>query len=451
VSDTIAAIATALGESGVAIVRLSGPDAVAVAGRLASTKPPLDRCETHTVHHAWLRDNEGRALDEALITVMRAPRTYTGEDVVELGVHGGWIAARRVLRAALAAGARLAERGEFTRRAFLNGRMDLSQAEAVVDVVSARTERAADAALAALAGKLARRTLDVESELLDLLARLEVNLDFAEDVEAVGREETGASLSRCTAALDELARRAPWGRRLRDGATVALIGRPNVGKSSLFNALLEDERALVAEAPGTTRDWLEGWIDVAGMPVRLVDTAGVRDAVESVEAEGVRRALEVEARADLRLVVLDAAEGLLREDGIVLDRARGAAHLVVWNKCDLPGAKARATVAGETAQRVSALHGEGIDGLRAAIADTLAQGTGREPADAVVPGERHEDALRRAGASLALAAESWREGRTEELIAGDVRDAVAALGEITGKTVDEAVLDRIFSRFCIGK
>jgi tRNA modification GTPase len=329
--------------------------------------------------------------------------------------------------------------------------LDLSQAEAVVDVISARTERAADAALAALAGKLARRTLDVESELLDLLARLEVNLDFTEDVEAVGHEETGAALSRCAASLDELARRVPWGRRLRDGATVALIGRPNVGKSSLFNALLEDERALVAETPGTTRDWLEAWIDVAGMPVRLVDTAGVRQAVEPVEAEGVRRALEVETRADLRLVVLDAAEGIGRDDEVVLERARGGAHVVVWNKCDLPGAKNAAAGAGETAQRVSALRGEGIDGLRAVIADTLTRGTGREPADAVVPGERHEDSLRRARASLALAVGSWREGRTEELIAGDVRDAVAALGEITGKTVDEAVLDRIFSRFCIGK
>jgi tRNA modification GTPase len=451
VSDTIAAIATALGESGVAIVRLSGAGAVDVAARLARMHPPLQRCETHTVHHAWLRDGEGRALDEALVTVMRAPRTYTGEDVVELGVHGGWIAARRVLRAALAAGARLAERGEFTRRAFLNGRLDLSQAEAVVDVVAARTERAADAALAALAGKLGRRTLDVESELLDLLARLEVNLDFAEDVQAVGREETGAALSRCAASLEELAGRAPWGRRLRDGATVALVGRPNVGKSSLFNALLEDERALVAETPGTTRDWLEAWIDVGGMPVRLVDTAGVRDVFEAVEAEGVRRALDVEARADLRVVVLDAAAGLVDADHAVLERARRGAHLVVWNKSDLPGAGARATGAGERGPLVSALRGEGIDGLRGAIADTLVGGTGREPADGVVPGERHEDALRRARASLALAEQSWREGRTEELIAGDVRDAVAALGEITGKTVDEAVLDRIFSRFCIGK
>ena len=449
-TDTIAAIATALGESGIGVVRVSGPDAVVIVGELARTKPPLPETATHTVHHAWLHDDEGRPLDEALVTVMRGPRTFTGEDVVEIGVHGGGIPARRVLRALLAAGARLAERGEFTKRAFLHGRLDLSQAEAVADVVSSRTERSADAALGALAGKLAERTVDVEGRLLDLLARLEVNLDFNEDVEAVGRDEVGRTLDDCRAALRELERRAPWGRRLREGASVVLVGRPNVGKSSLFNAFLEDDRALVSEAPGTTRDWLETWIDLEGIPVRLVDTAGLREASGALEAEGIRRAAKLETDADLRIVVLDVSEDFTAEDEDVLRRTEGRPRIVVGNKADLPGS-ANGAGRPEGAARVSALTGSGVAELRQTIADRLADGVGHEPADEVLPNERHEEAIRRARRSLDLARDSWEEGRTEELLAGDVRDAAAALGEITGRCVGEEVLERIFSKFCIGK
>lgn len=462
-SDTVAAVATALGEGGVAIVRLTGPRAVETAAAV-TRGADLAAAPTHTVHHAWIHDDDGRPLDEALIAVMRAPRTYTGEDVVEIGVHGGAIPARRVLRAVLSAGARLADRGEFTRRAFLNGRMDLSRAEAVIDLVKARTDRAADAAITALAGGVARETLQVESRLLDLLARLEVNLDFAEDVHAVDAEEIGRQLAECRAKLERLAARAPWGRRLRDGATVAIVGRPNVGKSSLFNALLRDDRAIVGEEPGTTRDWLDAWIDLDGMPVRLLDTAGQRAAAGTTEAEGVRRAERQGHDADLRLVVIDGSRPLTEEDRLVLRRTESTARVVAWNKSDVARPRASGqdpssagdhggqdSLAGVEKILVSARTGEGVERLRARLAERLLGGVGREPADAVIPSERHEDAIRRAAASLGLAHGSWSEGRTEELIAGDVRDAVAALGEITGKTVGEAVLDRIFSQFCIGK
>jgi len=446
VSDTVAAVATALGEGGVAIVRLTGPRAVEIAAKVARGAD-LVAVPTHTVHHAWIHDAGGHPLDEALITVMRAPRTYTGEDVVEIGAHGGAVPARRVLRAVLAAGARLAERGEFTRRAFVNGRLDLSRAEAVIDLVTARTERAADAALSALAGGVARETLDVESRLLDLLARLEVNLDFNEDVGAAGAEEIERQLTACRQELERLAARAPWGRRLRDGATVAIIGRPNVGKSSLFNALLEDDRAIVAETPGTTRDALEAWVDIDGLPVRLVDTAGQRESGDAVEADGVRRAREWQASADLRVRVIDVARGAeatAPDDGTCL---------LVGNKRDLLPSPGDPTAHG-CRVLVSARTGEGVAELRRELGARLTDGMARVAAAAEpepLPGERHEDAIRRAVASLDLAAESWRAGASEELIAADVRDAAAALGEITGRTVGPEVLDRIFSRFCIGK
>ncbi len=447
--DTIAAIATALGEGGVAIVRVSGTDAVNTVASLTAGLPDLEAVDTHTVHHSWLRDAEGHTLDEAMVTVMRGPRSFTGEDVVEIGVHGGGVVAKRVLRAVFAAGARPAERGEFTKRAFLNGRIDLSQAEAVADVVSAHTEAGADAALAALAGGIARRTESVESELLDLLARLEVNLDFNEDVEAVGREEVGRLLTSARTELDALRERAPWGRRLREGALVVLVGAPNVGKSSLFNALLEDDRALVSSTPGTTRDYLEAWIDIGGIPVRLIDTAGLRDARDGVEAEGVALARKMERDADLCVEVVDLSVTQEAGGGAAVRpeaATRADVSIRVGNKKDLA-----AENPGAPELRVSARTGEGVAELRARIGEELGGGAESLPAGDVAPSERHEDALRRACESLSLAAASWNDGGTEELIAGDVRDAATALGEITGKTVGEEVLARIFSKFCIGK
>ncbi len=445
--DTIAAIATAPGEGGVAIVRLSGPRAIAIADALTGGRPSITSAPSHTVHHAWLHDDEGRPLDEAVVVVMRAPRSYTGEDVVELGTHGGPVSPRRVLRAALARGARLAERGEFTRRAFMNGRIDLSQAEAVEELVRARTERGADAALRALAGKLAEKTLAAEDHLLDALSRIETNLDFVEDVAPAPRAEIARSLAGCRDELEVLERDAVRARRLREGATVVLLGRPNVGKSSLFNALVQDDRAIVSETPGTTRDWIEAWIDVAGIPVRLIDTAGLRAAADALEQEGVRRTEKLEATADLRLVLLEAPQGRTGEDEEILRRVGGRDSIVVWNKCD----EDTRPINGDEGLRVSARTGEALGELRSHIAERLGGTSIDDAREEILVAERHEDAIRRAIGALDLAVEAWARGATEELVAADLRTAASALGEITGKSVGESVLARIFERFCIGK
>ncbi|HET9888557.1 MAG TPA: tRNA uridine-5-carboxymethylaminomethyl(34) synthesis GTPase MnmE [bacterium] len=453
--DTIAAIATAPGEGGVGIVRISGPRAIEIAQHLAQATPSLLSAPSHTVHHSWLRGPDGSTLDEALINIFRGPRSYTGDDVVEIGVHGGSVISRRVLRAVLSSGARLADRGEFTRRAFVNGRIDLSQAEAVIDLVRARTERGADAALRALAGRLAQRTLEVEDRLFALLSRLEVNLDFVEDVAPAGRAAIAAELAQCRGMLEQLARHAVWSRRLRDGATVVLLGRPNVGKSSVFNALVQDDRALVSETPGTTRDYIEAWMDVDGIPVRLIDTAGIRQASDALEKEGVRRSLRLEETASLRIVVLEAPSGMTLEDESLLQEMNGRPVLIAWNKSDLAkhhgmsGDKTNGAHA--SALQISARTGDGIEQLRAALGRALAEGSEDDGSEEILCSERHEDAVRTALQQVRNAEKAWAEGGTEELASTDVREAARALGDLTGKSVGDEVLTRIFSQFCIGK
>lgn len=415
-ADTIAAIATAPGRAGVAVVRISGPDAFEVAKSLCGRIPAPGR-----FLHASVRGADGATVDDAVVLAFRAPRSYTGEDTVEIQGHGGAIAPRRVLEACFAAGARLARRGEFTERAFLNGRLDYDQAESVLELIEAKTDTAADAALEGLAGRKKREYRRLYEETMALSAELEHSLDVSEeelpaDFANAIHTRIGTLVASVDAALDRLRR----GRILRDGALVVLAGPPNAGKSSLMNALLGESRAIVSETPGTTRDTIEEWLDLDGWPVRLVDTAGLRETRDAIEAEGVRRAQSLVAAAD---VIVDFTAASTSPKAIP-----------ILAKCDLGGASAGDAIP------VSARTGEGLDRLRDAIAGRVAA---LEPKSA----DRGVDALLAARRILAAA-----EAEVDPvLVANAVRSAAGEIGALIGAVYSEDLLDRLFSRFCVGK
>jgi tRNA modification GTPase len=458
--DTIAAIATPLGEGGLAVIRLSGSRALAVADRCfvpagrASSIP--SRAPSHTVHYGRIV-HRTHPVDEVLLTVMRAPRTFTREDVVEIACHGGLLPARGVLDAVIECGARLAEPGEFTRRAFLNGRIDLAQAEAVADLIHSRTELALRAANEQLAGKLSRRINRLRDELLGTLAHVEAHIDFPdEDIAPDTREQLAARLEQGLRFMDELLRTAREGQILRRGVRVALIGRPNAGKSSLLNQLLGHDRAIVSSIPGTTRDTIEETADIRGLPIVFVDTAGLREARDEIEAEGVRRSRRTLETAELVLHVADNSQPWTAEDEARWSEGQGKKRILVRNKADLPerlDPPARRTT-GEPpppAVRVSCLTGEGIERLKDAIRTVVWSGEIEAEMIEVMINSRHQDALNRARAAAERTANALRRNDPLELAAVDLRTAVHATGEIVGKTTTEDLLDAIFKQFCIGK
>ena len=455
-TDTIAAIATPPGEGGLAVIRISGPEALGCACRIfksgrgpSGTATDLARVPSHTVHYGHVV-REGRVVDEVLVTVLRSPKSFTREDTVEISCHGGPRVSAMVLDAVLAAGARMAEPGEFTQRAFLNGRMDLAQAEAVADLIHARTRRAVAAAAEQLAGGLSRRIEPLREELMRVLAHVEAYIDFPdEDI----RPETGSQLwSRLEAidgSLEALLRTAGEGRVLRQGLRTVIVGRPNAGKSSLLNRLLNQDRAIVSAIPGTTRDTLEEVVELRGIPVVLVDTAGLREAGDVLEAEGIRRSRVALESADLSLLVLDGSGSLSGEDLSLLAETSHVPRVVVANKSDLPR---RAEFPGDVDPIwLSCRTGAGFEALEAAIESAASIRTGDAEHAGVAVNLRHADALRRTLSGLRTATEALRSGIPADLVAVDLRVAAAALGEICGKTATEDLLDLIFSQFCLGK
>jgi tRNA modification GTPase len=450
--DTIAAIATPLGEGGLAVIRLSGPRALAIAEasfRAGKSAASLASAPTHTVHFGRIF-RRGAAVDEVLLSVLRAPRTFTREDVVEISCHGGLLPAKLVLETLLENGARLAEPGEFTRRAFLNGRIDLAQAEAVADLIHARTELALAAAQEQLAGKLSQRINLLRDDLMKMLAHVEAHIDFPdEDIAPDTRESLITRLRVGLVFMDELLRTAREGQILRRGIRAAIVGRPNAGKSSLLNQLLGRDRAIVSPIPGTTRDTIEETANIRGLPILFIDTAGLREAVGEIEQEGVRRSRASLAGAELILHVLDASEPLLPADFAHLEEFAGKPRILVLNKADLPRKMEwPAPLAGV---EVCCLTGQGIEALKDAIKERVWAGEIRAEMLQVMINARHQDALRRARVAAERTADALAGNLSLELAALDLRIAANAVGEIVGKTSTEDLLDSIFSQFCIGK
>jgi tRNA modification GTPase len=462
--DTIAAIATPLGEGGLAVVRVSGAEALAVADKIFlpggknSLKPSA--APSHTIHYGKIV-RRGEIVDEVLLSVLRAPRTFTREDTVEISCHGGLMPAKLVLDALLENGARLAEPGEFTRRAFLNGRLDLAQAEAVADLIHSRTELALATANEQLAGKLSQRINELRDEMVKTLAHVEAHIDFPdEDIAPETRAQLVSRLEKGVAFMDELLATANEGQILRRGIRAAIVGRPNAGKSSLLNQLLGHDRAIVSPIPGTTRDTIEETANIRGLPVVFIDTAGLREGRDEIEVEGIRRSRETLEKAELILHVFDASEQLTGEDEIFLAEFADKKRILIRNKTDLPvrlewppeflATRHPSPVTSSTVD-VSCSTGQGMEALKDAIKQLVWAGKIEAGMLQVMINSRHQEALGRARAATLQTLEALRAEATLELVALDLRIAVNAVGEIVGKTTTDDLLDSIFSQFCLGK
>lgn len=452
--DTIVAPVTPPGEGGVGIVRLSGPSSICFLSNAFKGKAQADSMESHRMYHGYLLDREFKRVDEVLAVVMRSPRSYTGEDVVEIHCHGGSLVMRKVLDVFLDAGAVMAAPGEFTQRAFLNGRLDLAQAEAVADVIHARSERASQIALNQLDGHLSRQIHRFSTHIKDCLALIEAHIDFPDDeVGVLDLATLMGPVREISTEMKVLAGSFEFGRVLREGISILLLGRPNVGKSSLMNALLGESRAIVTEVAGTTRDTLEEPLVLAGIPVQLVDAAGVRETSDPVEREGVRRAREKALAADLVLLVVDGSQPTTVEDVMAFKLCEANKTILVVNKCDHEKVFDVSMLGfSGTVVELSAKYGTGLDVLRSAVVKVISSGSLSAAGEGVVVVERrHRDALLQAVRSLEGLLLSVENRAPLEFLALDAREALGALGQITGETTPDQILDEIFSRFCIGK
>ena len=457
--DTIVALSTPLGRGAIAVVRLSGPRSKDIVGRMIGKT--LDQRLERRALFARIRngDHGGELVDEVVVTYYRRPRSYTGEDMVEISCHCNPLIIDRIIELAVSHGARMARPGEFTLRAFLNQKLDLSQAEAVAEVIHARTRQSLNQSLRHLTGKLSERIHEIRDEVLGYLALLEINLDFSdEDIEAVSYEVLHKQVEATQSHLEQLLRTYPYGRLLQEGIKLLLLGKPNVGKSSLLNALLGQKRAIVSDVPGTTRDYIEAGLELDGLYVQAVDTAGIRRTGDAVEAIGVQRSLEQLEQADVALVLFSSPEPPDADDEALLDLVRRhrerVRFVLVANKIDLgcePALLFRLQSTGLPVVQVSALQEQGIDQLRAVTRQQVVDESALESEEVVVTSARHRDALRRAAQALDSALQAIERQDPEEIVAVDLRYALDALGEITGETTTEDVLNHIFAHFCIGK
>lgn len=432
------------------LVRLSGPDSIRIADSIFSGTVKPSAMHSNVLHYGHIRSAEGDLLDEAMLAVFRAPHSFTAEEMAEITCHGGSVAAQAVLRAALSAGARAARPGEFSLRAFLNGRIDLAQAEAVADIINARTGTAARAALERLSGGLSREISSVRDSLLDAVARIESMIDFPEeDLPQAESAEILGDIDNCRERVEKMLAGSRTAMVLKDGARVVIAGKPNVGKSSLFNMLLREEKAIVTETPGTTRDVLEGWIDIGGIPVRLFDTAGLRDTEDRIEAHGMERARGKLEQADLVLLVLDGTAPMNVEDEGLLSETEKYNRLVLLNKSDLPQSPVN-KIDGSWLS-ISATTEQGLPELEKSVVAKLTDDLGVDTGAVSAANARQVQLLRECLAHLEVVRKGLEERLSFELVASDLKAAIDALGQITGHSIGDEILNRIFSRFCIGK
>ena len=460
-ADTIAAIATPAGAGGIGIVKISGSGAISSAVSLLRPLRDLSELKSHHLYYGYVIDPEtGKTVDEVLYTVMRAPHTYTREDVVEIQAHGSRCGLHRILELVLrqgVQGVRLAEPGEFTKRAFVNGRIDLTQAEAVVEVICAQTKEGLDLATRQLKGQLHEAVEAIRKPIETLLVEVEAAIDFPEDLEEIIQPEAFSQqmVQEAIMPLEELLAHYDEGHIYREGISAIIVGRPNVGKSSLMNRLLDKERSIVTTIPGTTRDFIEETVNIKGIPLRLIDTAGLHDTDDAIEVMGIRFTRQRLDEADVVLFMVDCSTPLTEEDTSIYDLFQDRKAILVINKKDLkpyvPVEQIVERFPGLPWIQISALYNQGIEELKAAVFMAVTDQRGSAELPAIVPNIRHKLAIDRAVIASKAAAEGFRTGLPGELVAIDLKDALDSLGEITGVTTTEDILDQIFTRFCIGK
>ncbi|APH06778.1 tRNA uridine(34) 5-carboxymethylaminomethyl synthesis GTPase MnmE [Bacillus weihaiensis] len=458
--DTITAISTPLGEGAIAIVRLSGEEAIQIADKLfkAPTNKRLSDVDSHTIHYGHIIDPAtDKIVEEVMVSIMRGPRTFTRENVVEINCHGGLVTVNKVLQLCVQNGARLAEPGEFTKRAFLNGRIDLSQAEAVMDLIRAKTDRAMNVALGQMEGKLSKLVQKLRQEILETLAHVEVNIDYPEydDVEEMTHQMLIEKATFVKAEINKLLQTSQQGKILREGLSTVIIGRPNVGKSSLLNSLVHENKAIVTDIPGTTRDVIEEYVNVRGVPLRLVDTAGIRETEDIVERIGVEKSRQVLKEADLILLVLNYNEELSNEDVKLFEAVKGMDVIVIVNKTDLHQQinleKVKELAGDRPVVTTSLLEEQGIDALEEAISTLFFQGNVQSGDLTYVSNSRHIALLTAAKSSIEDALIGVETGVPIDIVQIDLTRCWEQLGEIIGDAVHESLIDQLFSQFCLGK
>lgn len=454
--DTIAAVATAYGEGGIGIIRISGEKSLDILKSVFQPASGSDEIISRRMTYGKVIDDENRLVDEVLAVYMKGPKTYTAEDVVEINCHGSMVSLRKTLALVLRKGARLAEPGEFTKRAFLNGRMDLSQAEAVIDLIKAKTDRSFDIAVSQLEGELSGRVGAIREKLLDVLVNITVNIDYPdEDIEELTYVELKKNISEINDMIGILTSSASAGRMIREGIRVAIVGKPNVGKSSLMNGLLRESRAIVTDMPGTTRDTIEEAISIKNIPVYLTDTAGIRETTDTIEQIGIEKTKEAFNSADFIIFILDGSEELTEEDRLIMEYIGERNALVLINKNDLgqkiDAHEIRDAMPGVRVIQTSLIKGEGITEIEDTIEELVYGGRISQKESLMVNNVRHIELLNRAADSLRDAYNMADAGEALDFIEVDVKNAYELLGEITGETVSDDIINEVFSRFCLGK